>query len=68
MFRKRINDLLNEIGEVLDDYVHNKYEIDYYEKPKPHPNPDPAFKNSVQLTITLTRRPEKYDWLNKLDK
>ena len=65
MYRKRINDLLNEIGEVLDDYAHNKYLIEYYEKPKPHPNPDPAFKDVVQLIITLARRPEDYDWLIK---
>ncbi len=59
MFRKRINDLLNEIGEVLDDYVHNKYFIQYFEKPKSHP----IFGNVVEFTITLQRLPEQYDSL-----
>jgi hypothetical protein len=51
MFRLRINRLLDELGEVLDDFHHMGYEVLYYEKPKPHSSPE--FKNVLQLTITL---------------
>lgn len=51
MFRSLINKLLDQVGEVLDDFHHMGYEISHYEKPKPHPNP--KFKNVLQLTINL---------------
>lgn len=51
MFRSRINKLLDEIGEVVDDFNHMGYEVLHWERPKPHPNP--KFKNVLQLTITL---------------